>query len=186
MKKIVSIVSLMALAALIIPLFMTNALAAQPPINTSTFWAGTIGWGPGRADPARVYDTGSGQLVFNSYETLITWNRESYYTFQPALATNIPTRQETTKIISNTTAFAYGSTWSDGSISKGFYDMNTPAPGFSAGDVLYLENGGKYRAWFVQNMTGTYTVGLWRGWYTFNIRTSPSPINFLKDRKSVV
>ena len=183
MKKIFGLVSVMAIAAMIIPLFMTNALAAQPPINTSTFWAGTIGWGPGRADPARVYDTGSGQLVFNSYETLITWNRESYYTFQPLLATNIPTRQETTKTISNVSAVGddvYAGTWSDGSISKGYYDMNTPAPGFSVGDVLYLENGGKYRAWFVESMVGTYTVTLKRYWYTFNIRTSPT-INFLNE-----
>ncbi|HUW47941.1 MAG TPA: hypothetical protein VMW36_04265, partial [Patescibacteria group bacterium] len=71
MKKIFGLVSIIAIAAMIIPLFATNTLAAQPPIDTTTYWEGTIGWGPGRADPARVYDTGSGQLVFNSYETLI-------------------------------------------------------------------------------------------------------------------
>ena len=173
MKKIFGLVSILAIVAMIIPLFATNALAAQPPITTSTFWQGTIGWGPGRADPARCYDTGSGQLVFNSYETLIAWDHESYYTFKPQLATNIPDRQNTTITISTAagTEDMYDVTWSDGSVSKGFTDLNTPAPGFSVGDVIYLVTAGKYRTWFIESMVGTYTVTLRRYWYTFNIRT---------------
>lgn len=186
MKKIFGLVSIIAIAAMIIPLFATNALAAQPPVNTSTFWEGTIGWGPGRADPARVYDTGSGQLVFNAYETLITWNRESYYTFQPQLATNVPDRQSETKTITGA-SIDYGATFSDGSICKGFTDLNAAPPndGFSVGDVLYLNTAGTYRAWFVESVVGTYTLGLRRYWYTFNIRTSPT-INFINESGLVV
>ena len=174
-------VAFLLVCALSISMFVSVSLSAQPPIDTTTFYEGTIGWGPGRADPQRVYDTGSGQLVFNSYECLITWDRESYYTFQPLLATNVPTRENTSITISNTSAvndLVYDATWSDGSISKGYYDMNTPAPGFSVGDVIYLNMAGKYRAWFVESMVGTYTVTLRRYWYTFNIRTSPV-INFV-------
>ncbi len=163
-----------------ISMFVPVSLSSQPPIDTTTFCEGTIGWGPGRADPQRVYDTGSGQLVFNSYEGLITWNHESYYTFRPQLATNVPDRGETTIAISNTSAVnddVYDVTWSDGSISKGYYDMNGSVLGFSVGDVLYLDTAGTYRAWFVESMVGTYTVMLRRYWYTFNIRTSPV-INF--------
>ncbi|HUW48707.1 MAG TPA: ABC transporter substrate-binding protein, partial [Patescibacteria group bacterium] len=137
----------------------------------------------------RVYDTGSGQLVFNSYETLIAWDHESYYTFRPVLATNIPTRTETTLSISNTTADVnddmYDVTWSDGSISKGYTDLNAVAVGFSVGDVLYLNTAGTYRAWWVESMVGTYTVNLRRYSYTFNLRTSPV-INFIDEMGAIV
>jgi len=169
-----------------ISMFVPVSLSAQPPIDTTTFYEGTIGWGPHRADPQRVYDTGSGQLVFNAYETLITWNRESYYTFQPQLATNVPDRQSETKTITGASV-DYGATFSDGSICKGFTDLNAAPPndGFSVGDVLYLNTAGKYRAWFVESMVGTYTLTLRRYWYTFNIRTSPT-INFVNESGLVV
>jgi peptide/nickel transport system substrate-binding protein len=186
MKKIFGLVSIIAIAAMIIPLFATNALAAQPPVNTSTFWEGTIGWGPGRADPQRVYDTGSGQLVFNAYETLITWNRESYYTFQPQLATNIPDRESETKTITGA-SIDYGATFDDGSICKGFTDLNAAPPndGFSVGDVIYLNTAGTYRSWFVESVAGTFTLGLRRYWYTFHLRTSPT-INFIDETGTIV
>jgi peptide/nickel transport system substrate-binding protein len=46
------------------------ALAAQPPIDTTTYYIGTIGQ-PRQCDPARAYDTASGEMIFNCYETLI-------------------------------------------------------------------------------------------------------------------
>ncbi|HUW48500.1 MAG TPA: hypothetical protein VMW36_07145, partial [Patescibacteria group bacterium] len=174
-----------------VSMFVPVSLSSQPPIDTTTFYEGTIGWGPGRADPQRVYDTGSGQLVFNSYETLIAWDRESYYTFRPLLATNVPERQNTSITISNASAVnddLYGATWSDGYVSKGFTDLNSAGAnaGFSVGDVLYLmDAGGKYRAWFVESMVGTYTLTLRRYWYTFNIRTSPT-INFIDETGATV
>jgi len=161
-------------------MFVSVSLSAQPPIDTTTFYEGTIGWGPGRADPQRVYDYGSGQLVFNSYETLIAWDHELYYTFQPQLATNVPNRENETKTITGA-IIDYGATFSDGSISKGFTDLNSAGAnaGFSVGDVLYLmDAGGKHRAWFAESVVGTYTLTLRRYWYMFHIRTSPV-INFI-------
>jgi peptide/nickel transport system substrate-binding protein len=172
-------------------MFVPVSLSAQPPIDTTTFYEGTIGWGPFRADPQRVYDTGSGQLVFNVYETLIAWDHESYYTFIPRLATNVPTRQNETKTITNTSfvnaTTIYDATWSDGSVSRGFADLNSAGvnAGFSVGDVIYLDTGGTYRAWFVQSMVGTYTLGLIRYWYTFNIRTTPT-INFINESGTII
>jgi peptide/nickel transport system substrate-binding protein len=87
----------------------------QPPVDTSTLYVGEIGWGPNRADPVRAYDTVSGQLIFNVYDTLIgmgtpvtntrqTWDvEEQYWEFEPRLATNVPARQETSKNFVNTT-----------------------------------------------------------------------------------
>ena len=63
---------------LLISMFVPVSLSSQPPIDTTTFYEGTIGWGPNRADPARAYDAASGELIFNCYETLIAWNEESY------------------------------------------------------------------------------------------------------------
>jgi hypothetical protein len=77
---------------------------------------------------------------------------------------------------------------SDGSICKGFTDLNAAGAnaGFSAGDVLYLNNAGEYRAWFVITITIdlgppiVITITIERYWYTFHIRTSPV-INFIDE-----
>jgi hypothetical protein len=73
-------------------MFVPTSLSAQPPIDTTIFYEGTIAWGARRADPARAYDLGSDQLIFNVYENLIAWNRELYWDFVPTLATNVPDR----------------------------------------------------------------------------------------------
>jgi parallel beta-helix repeat protein len=46
----------------------TNAV--QPPISQTSYYKATIGQ-PRRVDPACAYDTASGELIFNVYETLI-------------------------------------------------------------------------------------------------------------------
>ena len=74
----------------------------QPPLDTSTLYVGTIAWGPRRADPVRSYDTASGELIFNVYDTLITMGNnvggydsgEQHWEFSPSLATNVPSREE--------------------------------------------------------------------------------------------
>jgi len=78
----------------------------QPPVDVSTLYVGEIGWGPVHADPVRAYDTRSNELIFNVYDRLISfgspvanqygvWDvEEQYWEFEPALAANIPTRQE--------------------------------------------------------------------------------------------
>jgi len=86
------------------------AFSTQPPIDTDTYYLGTIGQ-PVRLDPARAYDTASGALLQNIYQTLVWWNDKHPVTFtagvgydlqladysdldqyEPVLATEVPTR----------------------------------------------------------------------------------------------
>jgi peptide/nickel transport system substrate-binding protein len=60
------------------------AFSTQPPIVTSTYYVGTIGQ-PVRLDPARAYDTASGELLQNIYQTLIWWNDKHPITFTPGV-----------------------------------------------------------------------------------------------------
>jgi peptide/nickel transport system substrate-binding protein len=171
-----------SVCALSISIFVPVSLSVQPPIDTTTFYEGAIGWGPGRADPARVYDADSGELVFNCYDTLIAWNGELHYDFAPLLATNVPNRTDITLTIANTSAVGVDpadSTWTDGVnsyASMGYFDYNSLSPGFGQGDAIYMFDGMVYRTWFIESLSGAsnVTLNLWRGSYTFNIRTSPT------------
>jgi len=158
---------------MVIPLLEPLAKAAQPPITTSTFWEGTIGWGPVDADPAIAYDTASGQLLFNVYETLISSNGETYYDFVPTLATNVPTRSDNLMTITNTSAVGSdptGSTWSGGNTILGWIDEL--ADGFGPTDALFITDGVHWRTWQVETKMGTSTItlGLWYGSYVFNLK----------------
>ena len=73
-----------------------SVFAVQPPVDTSTLYVGTIGWGPRRADPVRAYDSGSMGLIFNVYDTLISFKGELYWEFEPCLAVNVPSKDEGT------------------------------------------------------------------------------------------
>jgi len=66
------------------------AFSMQPPIDTSTYYVGTIGQ-PVRIDPARAYDTASGELLQNVYQTLIWWNDKHPITFTPGIGYNLTT-----------------------------------------------------------------------------------------------
>ena len=178
MKKHVLIL-VFILIFLLQPFFETSVHApgAQPPVQTDTLYVGRSSWGPARADPARAYDTLSGELISNVYETLITYNDELYYEFVPILATNVPIRVDTTIVVTNTSAVETdptGSTWTSGLTCVGFNDFNGVTEGLSQGDVLYMTDGSVYRTWYIQSVEGTYTLTLWRGSYTFSIRTSPT------------
>jgi peptide/nickel transport system substrate-binding protein len=61
-------------------LSMIPVFAAQPPVVTGTYTVGTIGQ-PRVVDPAVAYDTASGELIFNVYETLITYDGTSVKDF---------------------------------------------------------------------------------------------------------
>jgi peptide/nickel transport system substrate-binding protein len=58
--------------------FVAPVFAAQPPIDTTTFYEGTIGQ-PRRLDPARAYDTASAEVIMNVYEPLV------FFADKPAL-----------------------------------------------------------------------------------------------------
>ncbi|MCJ7621099.1 MAG: ABC transporter substrate-binding protein [Anaerolineae bacterium] len=49
-----------------------------------------IGGEPDSLDPAYQYDTASYEIIFNVYEGLLFYNRESYTEFVPVLATDMP------------------------------------------------------------------------------------------------
>jgi peptide/nickel transport system substrate-binding protein len=60
-----------------------DAYSAQPPIDLTSYYVGTIGQ-PRRVDPTRAYDTASRELIFNVYETLIFFSDKPV----PAIPTN--------------------------------------------------------------------------------------------------
>jgi len=61
------------LSLLLTTLTVAPTFAAQPPLDTSTYWMATIGQ-PRRVDPSRAYDTASGELILNVYDTLVRFN----------------------------------------------------------------------------------------------------------------
>lgn len=182
MKKILGLIAIAAMFIMICPLIAPAARAAgQPPLIPGTLWEGTIAWGPADADPGIAYDTASGELIFNSYQCLLAMNGEKYYEFFPVLATNVPTLQTVTMTVTNTAPVGtdpVGSTWTDGSKTYtlvGWTDEE--ADGFNnAGNVIFLTDGTTWRTWTVDGYSGTSTItlSLWRGFYVFNIRTSPT------------
>jgi hypothetical protein len=174
---------LFSLCVLFISLILPVSLSSQPPIDTSKLVEGEMGWGPIDADPVFCYDSMSGQLISNVYQTLIAFHGEQYYAFDPVLSTNVPTRQDITLTVTNLSAVGLdptGSTWTDGTntyIVTGWTD-ELPT-GFHSGDVVRMTDGVTWRTWTVDMVSGTssLTMQLWRGVYVFNIRTSPT-INF--------
>jgi peptide/nickel transport system substrate-binding protein len=182
--------SLLAMLVLLISIFPQITVSSQPPVVTDTLYVGQIAWGPRRADPVRAYDTFSGELIFNVYDTLIsmgasvtnaygTWEvHEQYWEFLPSLATNVPYRQQTAKLIQSADvnlADPTGSTWTDGSVCVGWVNDRTTGD-LDAGDVLYMiDPDSSYRTWYVDQLDAgpPVSVSLCRYYYTFNIRTSP-------------
>jgi peptide/nickel transport system substrate-binding protein len=88
---------------------MIPVFSAQPPIDTSYYYIGTISQ-PRNVDPVRCYDTASGELIMNVYDSLIFFNQSGQYApylppetskvndsnlaaladFKPVLATTLP------------------------------------------------------------------------------------------------
>jgi len=196
--------ALVLVIALLTMLWSTSLCVGpvQPPVDTTTLYVGTFGWGPRRADPVRVYDTYGCELIFNVYDTLIsmgapvtngwgTWDvHEQYWEFSPNLATDVPTREDVTKDVWSSDvnlSDPTGSNWSDGSRCVGWVD-NHATSSLDASDVLYMfEAVGSYRTWFVQSLNAgpPVSVSLWRGRYTFHMRTTPV-ISFVNETGAIV
>ncbi len=193
MKKILGLIAIFAMMIMVIPMAAPMVKGAgQPPIVLQTYYEGTIGWGPVDADPVFCYDTASGQLLFNTGETLISFHGEQYYNFDPTLATNIPTRADITLTVHSTSAVGTdptGSTWSDGTTTytvTGWTDELMD--GFHSGDIVRMTDGTTWRTWTADVVSGvspTMTMQLWRGAYVFTMRTSPT-INFYDHTGAVV
>jgi peptide/nickel transport system substrate-binding protein len=202
MKKL-SLVSAFAVAIMLVtllaPTFTPSAKAAQPPVDTTTLYVGTIGWGPRRADPVRAYDTGSGELIFNVYDTLIFTKGEAYWDFVPMLSKNVPSRDDNTivdiyKTVTSTDVNLTkpkGSHWSDGSVCVGWVDNHANGV-LDVTDVVYMmESDGKYRAWQVDTFSAgpPVQVKLFRQKWIFNIRTTDAegnPIYFVDEGDNIV
>jgi peptide/nickel transport system substrate-binding protein len=82
--------------ALLITCLIVSSFAAsvasspQPPIDLTVYNVATIGQ-PVRMDPARAYDTASGELLQNIYQTLIWWTSKKPVTFTPGVGYNLTT-----------------------------------------------------------------------------------------------
>ena len=89
--KNVKLLTIIATCLLVTSIFaVIPAFSVQPPIDASTYYIGTIGQ-PSRMDPARAYDTASGELLQNIYQTLIWWNDTHPVTFNATGAYNLTT-----------------------------------------------------------------------------------------------
>ncbi len=199
MKK-ASLFALVAMVALLIPV-VAPAFATgptQPPVDTTTLYVGTIAWGPRRADPVRAYDTGSGELLFNVYDTLIemggdivnplyptiTWHsEEQYWEFRPLLAVNVPERQEiVATFISDTKpipADPTGVYLNDTAFQIVGWVDNNPDGVFGEIDVIYVmefADGSPVtcRAWQTISVNAaTGVIVAHRFFYEFQLRTDP-------------
>lgn len=123
MKKI-GLFALVPMVLMVLSMLTPAISAGIPPADI--LYVGTIGWGPRRADPARAYDTGSGELIFNTYDTLVSManatnsayhvaggldkvDYEPYWQFEPMLGssvsdpTKVPSRQEIDRTFTETT-----------------------------------------------------------------------------------
>ncbi|RLE08178.1 ABC transporter substrate-binding protein, partial [Candidatus Aerophobetes bacterium] len=74
---------------LTICLASATGAAAQEIKNPDTIIEATIGT-VDSLDPAWAYDTASGEVIFNIYETLIFWDGTRTDKFVPMLATKVP------------------------------------------------------------------------------------------------
>jgi len=190
MRRFFAASGVFSMSLLFISLFLSVRLFVQPPIATNTLYVGNGVWGPSMADPVHAYDSLSNELISNVYDTLISMSYDVYWNFVPRLATNVPTRESILKSVSSSDVnltSPTGSNWSDGSYCIGWVDNNSTG-GLDASDVLYLvEMDGSYRTWRVQTLQAGFPViiDLWRGRYTFHIRTDPT-ISFYNETGSIV
>jgi peptide/nickel transport system substrate-binding protein len=76
--KYLKLIAIIATCLLVTSIFtVIPAFSAQPPIDESTYYVGTIGQ-PARLDPGRAYDTASGELIQNVYQPLIWFADRPY------------------------------------------------------------------------------------------------------------
>jgi len=93
---------MIAAILMIVGVFAPLSNAYLTPSSYTTEKIGTLSWGPWNTDPCAGYDTASGSLIANTYNTLLemgepvtnqwgTWDvTEQYWAFSPGLATNVP------------------------------------------------------------------------------------------------
>jgi len=171
--------------SLIVPI----AMSGQPPIITDTYLVGTIGQ-PQKLAPQGAYDTASGEIIMNVYESLIDFYRNTSKPveeqgetgqFVSELANFPPTKTVVYKHLTNTTvvnlANPVSSNWTDGGANTvhiwGHID-NDMSGVLSTLDVVYTEEflANMYQdcttyVWTVENRTGNVDMWLKRTVYDF-------------------
>jgi peptide/nickel transport system substrate-binding protein len=89
LRKALTIACLLFLAVLNLHGFMAAPAYAFPPINEPyNLVKGVFMGQPETVDPAFCYDTASGELIFNVYETLLLYDGEYVDRFMPQLGIN--------------------------------------------------------------------------------------------------
>jgi peptide/nickel transport system substrate-binding protein len=85
MKKIVSLaIVLIFFASMLAPAFAAPNIPDKMELIQATIEGGSIP----TVDPGAIYDTASGELLFNVYDTLVSFDGEHMETYLPSLATN--------------------------------------------------------------------------------------------------
>ncbi len=199
MKKIGLVILIVFVGMIFVPLGYTIG-PVQPPLDTQTLYKAAGAWGPIDADPAYAWDTTSGEILFNVYDTLIQGGNatlgtsETYWEFMPFLAANVPDQQIVTMTFPNAGINTTDPTgYVCGNLRIESWIDNDNTRDLSTGDVLFI---GEYpaapgaiqeaitiRTW---TMTGLNTmVTVEHRYYNFEMRTSPT-INFTDNTFAVV
>ncbi|MEX2541921.1 MAG: ABC transporter substrate-binding protein [Trueperaceae bacterium] len=124
------------LLTLLVALGLTGVALAQAPADTYVYQ--TFGE-PVSLDPVRAYDTGSGAILENVYETLFTYDGEAIDEFVPALATGFEISEDGTSYtfdLREGVQFHSGNTMTCRDVEYSFeYGLVTANP---EGAVMYL------------------------------------------------
>jgi peptide/nickel transport system substrate-binding protein len=174
-----AIVSVMIIVIPMFALFTPTARAAgQPPIDTSKYWEGSIAWGPRRADPARGYDTGSGQLTFNVYETLVAPDYEDYAHSKAVLATSVATRTTVSVTALHAVGFdpanPVGASFVGGGhtyVVIGYADTDGSGTVTNGDSIWFNMDATEMRSWQITSLTGSTDMNAERYVYVWSIRT---------------
>ena len=81
--------NLLAIGLLLTLVIVFTSFAFAEIVNPDTIIVVTIG-GPESIDPAWSYDTASGEVIYNLYDNLIDYKKESVSEFVPMLSTEVP------------------------------------------------------------------------------------------------
>ena len=80
---------LLTVLLVILMMLSITSFAFSQIKNPDTLIVAEIG-GPETMDPHWAYDTGSGEVIYHTYDNLINYNGESTTEFVPMLSTEVP------------------------------------------------------------------------------------------------
>ncbi|MGD0495775.1 MAG: ABC transporter substrate-binding protein [Candidatus Bathyarchaeia archaeon] len=87
--KNVKLLTIVATCLLMTSIFaVIPAFSVQPPLIPGTYYVGTIGQ-PKNLDPARAYDTASGEIIQNCLQTLIWYGNRNVISFSSGVGYNV-------------------------------------------------------------------------------------------------